>query len=96
MTPEGAVKDLIKKWLKAHSIPYWMIVPGPLGNSTGIADFVCILPNGRMLAIEAKKFGGKATHIQQKFLDTVNTHGGIAVVVDGEDSLALLQREIYG
>lgn len=96
MTPEGLVKDKIKKWLKQHNIPYWMVLPSAMGNSTGMADFVCILPDGRFLAIEAKKFGGKPTPIQLKFLDTINANKGLAVVVDGEDTLALLARELYG
>jgi len=67
-----------------------------MGNSTGLSDFLSILPDGRFLAIEAKKLGGKATPIQLKFIGTVNANKGIAVVVDGEAALALLEKEIYG
>lgn len=96
MKPEEIVKNSIKKWLKQHNIPYWMIVPSAYGGSSGISDLICILPDGRFLAIEAKKFGGKPTPIQLKFLNTINENKGLAVVVDGDESLALLNKEIYG
>lgn len=91
MTPEGIIKDLIKKWLKKHNISYWMVIPSAFGGSTGMSDYCCILPDGKWLAIEAKSPGKKATPIQTKFLDTINSNGGFGVVVDGEESLMRLQ-----
>lgn len=95
-TPEGLVKDKIKKWLKARSIPYWMIIPSHLGNSTGVSDFICILPKGRWLAIEAKSAAKKdnVTHHQKTFIDTINANGGLAVVVSCQEDLDILEKLI--
>jgi hypothetical protein len=91
-TPEGKVKTLISKWLKERDIPYWMVIPNAMGRSNGMSDYVCILPNGKWLAIEAKSAGKKSnvTANQQKFLDTVNAKGGLAVVVDSQEDLDAL------
>ncbi len=89
-TPEGRVKDIIKKWLKKHSIPYWMIIPSPIGGSVGISDVVAIIPkHGTWLDIEAKPPGGKkkVTAHQQKFIDTINNNGGLGFVVDSQEDL---------
>lgn len=93
-TPEGRVKDLIKKWLKKFDIPYWMIIPSPMGKSIGVSDFLCILPNGVYLAIEAKRPGGKnkVTVHQQKFLDTISANNGHAFVVDSQDDLDGIEK----
>ncbi len=93
-TPEGRVKDLIKKWLKKHSIPYWMIIPSPM-SCTGVSDFVSIVPkSGTWLVIEAKRPGGKknVTAHQQKFIDTINNNGGLGFVVDSQEDLEYIEK----
>jgi hypothetical protein len=93
-TPEGRVKDLIKKWLVKNSIPYWMPTPSPLGKSVGMSDFLAITPkHGTWLVIEAKRPGGKhkVTAHQQKFIDTINTNGGLGFVVDSQDDLGEIE-----
>lgn len=91
-TPEGRVKELIKKWHKAHNLPYWMIIPSPMGKSVGVSDFLSILPNGVYLAIEAKRPGGKGkvTVHQQKFLDIINSNNGYGFVVDSQEDLDMI------
>jgi len=98
MTPEGKVKELIKKFLKKHNIPYWMIVPGPYGRATGIADVVGILKDGKFLAIEAKAPSkkGNVTKNQQDFLDTIDSNGGISAVVSCQEDIDVLEKRLYG
>ncbi len=48
----------------------------------GCADIIGQLKNGRFLAIEVKRPGGKPTPDQQAFIDMVNRHGGVAFVAD--------------
>lgn len=81
-TPEGKVKDGVKKVLKAHGIWFYMPVAGPFA-SHGIPDFVCIW-NGKFLGIETKAKGkiGNLTPNQERVIAEINKHGGIAIVVD--------------
>jgi pantoate kinase len=79
-TPEGKVKDKIKKILKSHNIYFAMPMGTGYGNA-GVPDFLCCF-GGRFLAIEAKAAGGKVTALQQKNLSEVERSGGMAWVVD--------------
>lgn len=97
MTPEGKVKALISKWLKKHKIPYWTVIPNAMGNSRGMSDVCGILPKvGVWLAIEAKAEGKKAnvTAHQQNFIDTINSCGGVAVVVDCQEDIDQLEQTL--
>lgn len=53
----------------------------------GLADIIGMLPNGRFLAIECKRRGGKVSVKQQAFIDCVNAHGGLAFVADNLDTV---------
>jgi len=51
---------------------------GPPGQS----DILGVLPDGRILAIEVKKPGGKKPTFEQVlFLETIRRHGGVGMVV---------------
>lgn len=50
---------------------------GPKGQS----DIIGILPDGRFLAVEVKRPGGKLTFEQDMFLDTIRKRGGVALHV---------------
>ena len=95
-TPEKLVKDKVVKWLKLHAIPYWWVIPSMYGNSTGMADLCCILPDGRWLAIEVKAKGKKKnlTPLQKRFLATITSNGGLAYVVDREEDLIQIEKDI--
>lgn len=58
----------------------------------GMSDLIGIAPDGRYLAVEVKREGGKATPEQLAFIQMVRAHGGIAGVCrsvsDFEDLLA--------
>lgn len=80
-TPEGKVKDKIKKILKEHNIYYAMPMGTGFGNA-GVPDFLCCMPpEGKFLAIEAKANGGKTTALQDKNLTAIGGCGGDTWVV---------------
>lgn len=54
----------------------------------GASDIVGQMRDGRFLAVEVKRPGGRPTPEQQAFLALVAGHGGVAVLVDTVDSLA--------
>ena len=79
-TPEGKVKDKIKKILKAHDVYYAMPMGTGFGNA-GVPDFLCCV-QGYFIAIEAKANGGKTTALQDKNLADIEKAGGVALVID--------------
>jgi hypothetical protein len=93
MTPEGKVKNDIKKWLRAHGARaaggkdnagarrwYYMPVQNGMGV-TGIPDFVGCW-DGRFFGIEAKAPGNGPTENQKARLGEIDDAGGINAVVD--------------
>ena len=83
-TPEGKVKDKIKKILKANNIYYAMPMGTGFGNS-GVPDFLCCF-KGRFLAIEAKAdMKSKATALQVKHGEEIEKSGGYAWVVHADN-----------
>ena len=85
MTPEGRVKDEIKKILKEWGVMYWMPPMGTYGR-VGVSDFIGCF-HGRFLAIEAKQSADKhPTKMQQQFIDEVLEKGrGVALVIHDEN-----------
>ena len=74
-TPEGKVKDKIKKILTAHKIYYAMPIGTGYGNS-GVPDFLCCM-KGKFLAIEAKAdMKSHATQLQLKHGNDIEISGG--------------------
>lgn len=62
----------------------------------GIADILGVLPDGRFLAVECKRPGGRVRPDQRAFLDSVTASGGLALVVrDVLELQRLLQVEGY-
>ncbi len=53
----------------------------------GQSDIMGQLIDGRLLAIEVKAPGGKATEMQHRFLDRVSAHNGIACVASSWDDV---------
>jgi hypothetical protein len=89
-TPEGRVKNQVKKWLKDRGVYYYMPMQNGMGRS-GIPDFICCVPwlNGRLLAIETKAPGkrGNTTANQDREIRDINLAGGVAVVIDDVSQL---------
>lgn len=55
----------------------------------GCSDVIGQLRDGRFLAVEVKRPGGKVTDDQSAFLDRVATHGGVGFVAYGVDDVML-------
>lgn len=81
-TPEGKVKDKIKKILKVRGIWYYMPVQNGMGV-VGIPDLVCCW-KGKFLAVETKAPGkiANVTPNQRRRMDEIRAAGGIAIVTD--------------
>lgn len=97
MTPEGRTKAIVKKWLKSNNIPHWAIVPSVMGNSTGVSDYIGILPDGKFLAIECKASGKKnnTTEHQKNFLAAINNNKGYAFVISDQDDMNALGALLF-
>lgn len=79
MTPEGLVKQEIRKGLDNIGAHYYTPVVVGYGKRTVDFPGVCYL--GRFIAIEAKRIeGGKLTAIQARYLKDVKEAGGIAII----------------
>ena len=91
-TPEGEIKDIVKKSLKSRNIWYIMIVPSTYGRATGISDFQ-LLYKGHFIVIETKKRSDKKgpTPNQQDYMDAVECNGGKAFVVRNESDMAIVE-----
>lgn len=87
MTPEGKVKKAVREFLRARDVWFFQPVSNGMGQ-VGIPDFICCF-NGTFVAIETKAPGKLkgVTPNQQRVIDEIKAHGGLAVVVDSVDSL---------
>jgi hypothetical protein len=50
------------------------------GLCVGSSDLIGLTQDGRFLAIEVKRPGEKATQAQERFIEMVNSMGGVAFV----------------
>lgn len=93
-TPEGRVKNAIKKWLEARGIWYYMPVSNGMGVH-GIPDFVCCWA-GRFFAVEAKAPGKRRnTSASQKArIEEIRGASGWAIVVDDVSQLDEFEQEM--
>lgn len=83
MTPEGRVKEAVKKLLRAAGAYYYMPVPQGYGAAT--VDFL-VCYRGRFAAIETKASGKKPTKRQEAALQAMHEAGAATFVIDGVDS----------
>lgn len=82
-TPEGIVKDEVKKLLQEFGAWYYMPVPGGYGAPT--LDFLCAI-NGKAFAVETKAPGKKPTPRQRLTISDMKRKGVPVFVVDGRAS----------
>jgi len=87
MTPEGRVKDKVKKLLKERGIWYFMPAANGFGR-VGIPDFICCM-DGKFLAIETKAPGKRdnTTANQENRINEIRAARGWALVVDDPQQL---------
>lgn len=79
-TPEGKVKDKVKKALKEAGAYYHMPVQNGMGKPS--LDFVCC-HKGRFLAIETKTEKGDLTLRQKMTMDEMQKAGAVVLVIRG-------------
>lgn len=87
MTPEGKVKRKVTDILKSIGAYYFFPVTGGFGRS-GVPDIICCL-RGHFIGIECKAGDNKATALQLKNIEMIQTAGGYAFIVNEENVDAL-------
>jgi Holliday junction resolvase len=80
MTPEGKVKDKIKKVLKERGIYFVMPATGGYGSSGAPDILVC--HKGEFYGIEVKAGNNKPTALQLDNLNRIEGNGGYAFVIN--------------
>lgn len=89
-TPEGKVKKQVRDYLRKKDIWFYQPVQNGMGQ-VGIPDFICCY-KGQFIAIETKAPGklGNVTPNQERVINEIREHGGLALVVDSIDSLQVV------
>lgn len=92
MVTESEIKSEICRTLRrAGALPV-VIWQGPMSRK-GVSD-VLVCYEGRFVAVEVKRPGGKASPEQKRFIKDVESAGGIGMVVDNvEDVIERLGLE---
>ncbi len=83
MTPEGSVKEAIKRALRRRGA--WWYMPVPYGYGTAVLDFI-VCHRGRFYAIEAKAPGKRPTRRQLGVIETLRAHGARVTVIDNAET----------
>lgn len=96
-TPEGQIKEDIKKLLEASGFYVRAIVvgqvPGRKNPSKGIPDYVCI-KRGRVIFFEVKAPKGKVSEEQETFIMNWTQKGGEAYVVRSADDVLKVMKSL--
>lgn len=93
-TPEGKVKDRVKKIMDSVGAYYFPAATHGYGRS-GVPDYVgCLV--GRFFAVECKAGDNTTTALQDRELMAIERAGGFAMVVNelNQDLLLLKLREL--
>lgn len=88
MTPEGKVKDRVKKLLKKFGVYYHMPVQNGMGAPT--LDFVCC-HKGYFIAIETKAGNKQPTTRQEITMNEIRAAGGFVFLVNEVQGLVELE-----
>ena len=81
-TPEGRVKEIVRKVLKEYGVWFFSPVSNGMGVH-GIPDFVGIF-RGKSLMVETKALGRKPTPRQEMQIAAIRAAGGKVFVIDGD------------
>lgn len=112
MTPEGKVKQSVRKVLADHQCYWFFPVQNGMGR-TGIPDVIGCIPTvitpdmvgktfGQFIAVETKSFGkyslANASRNQQRELQQIAEHGGLAILADRPETVedAIKGRPLVG
>jgi hypothetical protein len=100
---ENAVVNVVDEYLTLKRIPHYRINSGalktPRGHlvkfgSKGMSDIYAIGPAGISIWIECKRpKGGRLSEAQKEFLDCINRHAGVGIVVNSVESLESQLKE---
>jgi len=94
---EADLTRSIRNLLRILGVYHWKQWQGPMSQPKGVSDIIGIY-KGRMLAIEVKTRRGRVSEYQQRFIDAVKRHGGIAFIArsveDVMDALDVRDRFI--
>ena len=93
MTPEGRIKKLVNAQLTKLGATCWYFMPVQTGYGRPSLDYMLCV-NGRFVAIETKRPGGKLTAMQLVTKDYMERAGGLVLVVDSEESLKAAMKRI--
>lgn len=91
LTPEAKVKARVKRVLDDHNIYHFSPFQAGMGRA-GIPDIICCC-DGKFLAVECKAGKGKTTALQERELQSIKDHGGVALVIR-EDNINELEEAI--
>lgn len=93
MTPEGRIKELVKRLLDRYGDDVYreMPVPGGFGKS-GLDFTICFF--GHFIAVETKAPGKKPTGRQELRIREIERAGGAVFVVDGHSTLIPLEKHL--
>jgi hypothetical protein len=89
ITPEGRIKQAVKKVLDRMKAYYFM--PVQMGLGTRTLDFL-VCYQGHFFAIETKALGAKPTKLQQLCISKIIKAGGDAIVIDSVEKVFLLEH----
>lgn len=101
---EASVLRACLDLLTVRKVMHWRAnqIPVPLKGGgyrkftglRGVSDILCVLPGGRLLAIEVKSATGRLRKEQQHFLNRVNSLGGIGIVVRDVRELDMVLQSV--
>jgi hypothetical protein len=83
-TPEGKVKDKIKKLLDRYEENLYYFMPVQMGLGSRTVDFLCCA-NGRFFSIEAKAKAGRTTRLQERVMERMRRSGATTFLIVGTD-----------
>lgn len=93
MTPEGKVKEKVKKLLKDNDV-YFFMPRGSTYGVQGVPDFICCV-RGCFVGIETKAGYNKPTAMQREQMRQIVEHGGFTFIVnDKPESFDMLKQWI--
>lgn len=95
-TPEGRVKQAVKRWLDKRGAYWYMVVPNGYSRA-GVPDFIVCL-HGQFVGIETKAPGKlkNTTPGQDRELAKIASAGGTSLVIDDVSQLDVVFGADYG
>ena len=91
---EKVIQSHILAWLRSVGCSVDIITVS-MYNRSGISDIVGCLPDGRFLSVEVKRQGGKATKLQDVWIDEKVRNNGVSIIAHSVDEVRIL-LEGYG